>query len=86
MGPNHWYIGPVTVTLTAQDSGSGVQRIEYMLGNKGKTQIYSGPFVVDPTQVSNLYVIAVDRAGNVEINFHVLRIGPDHVYLPAIRR
>jgi len=65
-----WYAGPVTVTLSASDSDSGVQKTEYNLNGSGWT-IYSAPFVVSSESTSStmhntVQYRSTDEAGNVE--------------------
>jgi hypothetical protein len=61
------YGGPVTVTLSAADSGSGVAAIHYTTDGTDPTvasPTYSGPFSVSGT--TNVRYRAWDEAGNVE--------------------
>lgn len=65
-----WYAGPVTVTLMASDSDSGIHNTEYNLSGSGWTT-YSAPFVVSIESTSStLHNIvqyrSTDEAGNVE--------------------
>ncbi|MTE17832.1 DUF1080 domain-containing protein [Streptomyces sp. TRM43335] len=57
------YVGQATVTVTATDTGSGVDRIEYALGD-GAYRPYTGPVTVDRVGDHTLRHRAVDRAGN----------------------
>ena len=52
-----------TVTLSAQDTASGVASISYRV-DAGRWQVYSAPFTV--TGVHRLAFFAADKAGNVE--------------------
>ncbi|MDP9861198.1 MULTISPECIES: PDZ domain-containing protein [Streptosporangium] len=63
--PSGWTSRPVQVVLTASDSGAGVERTEYHLGD-GSWRPYSGPVRVDREGESVLAFRSVDRAGNVE--------------------
>ena len=63
-----WYAKPVSVVLSATDSGSGVARIRYTLdGSEPSTSNgsdYAGPLVVQSATV--LRYRAYDKAGNAE--------------------
>ena len=63
-----WYAKPVSVVLSATDSGSGVDRIRYTLdGSEPSTSNgsdYQGPLVVQSATV--LRYRAYDKAGNAE--------------------
>ncbi|MEV0961551.1 family 16 glycoside hydrolase [Streptomyces sp. NPDC049910] len=58
------YIGHATVTVTATDAGSGVDRIEYALGPDGAWQPYTAPVMVHRTGTHTVRYRATDRAGN----------------------
>jgi hypothetical protein len=65
-----WYAGPVTVTLSASDSDSGIHNTEYDLNGTGWTT-YSAPFVVSTESTSStvhntLQYRSTDNAGNVD--------------------
>ena len=65
-----WYAGPVTVTLSASDSDSGIHHTEYDLNGAGWT-IYSTPFDVSTESASStvhntVQYRSTDNAGNVE--------------------
>jgi len=65
-----WHAGPVTVTLSASDSGSGVHNTEYDLNGAGWTT-YTEPFVVSSESTSStvhntVQFRSTDKAGNVE--------------------
>lgn len=57
------YIGTATVTVTASDAGSGVNTIEYALGD-GEFQPYTAPVMVHETGEHTLRYKATDKAGN----------------------
>jgi len=61
------YISPVTVTLSASDSGSGVAATYYQVDG-GATLTYAGPFAVSTTGTHNVVFYSKDIAGNVESN------------------
>ncbi|MEX1658544.1 family 16 glycoside hydrolase [Streptomyces pseudovenezuelae] len=61
------YVGSARVTVTATDEagGSGVDRIEYAIGDTGAWQPYTAPVVVDQVGDHTVRYRAVDKAGNV---------------------
>ncbi|WP_406045082.1 ThuA domain-containing protein [Micromonospora sp. NBC_00898] len=62
-GENGWYTSAVTVTATATDATSGVDKVTYDLdGNTG--QPYAGPVTVSGDGAHTLVVHATDKAGN----------------------
>ena len=63
--PTGWTNGPVTVTLSATDTGgSGLDTTYYQIGASGPPQIYTVPFSVsDATPISYW---STDLAGNIE--------------------
>ena len=61
------YSGPVTITLTGNDSGSGILRIEYSLDNGGTVQTYSNPFIISTPGKTTIQVKSIDKLGNEEI-------------------
>ncbi|HUD64481.1 MAG TPA: Ig-like domain repeat protein [Candidatus Sulfotelmatobacter sp.] len=61
------YISPVTVTLSASDSGSGVAATYYQIDG-GATLTYGGPFSVPATGTHTIVFHSTDVAGNVESN------------------
>ncbi|MGW0959303.1 OmpL47-type beta-barrel domain-containing protein [Streptomyces gelaticus] len=58
------YLGMATVTVTASDTGSGVNTIEYALGADGVWQPYTAPVMVHETGTHTVRYRATDRAGN----------------------
>ena len=59
--------GRVRITLRARDrGGSGVARIVYRVGKKGKLKRYRRPFTLPKRKLKQLRVGAIDRAGNRE--------------------
>ncbi|MGW7051437.1 OmpL47-type beta-barrel domain-containing protein [Streptomyces sp. NPDC054887] len=58
------YLGTATVTVTASDTGSGVNTIQYALGADGAWTTYAGPVVVQGTGTHKVRYRATDRAGN----------------------
>jgi hypothetical protein len=59
------YIGPVTVTLKATDSTSGVAATYYVLDGAAQ-QAYSGSLTVSAFATHNLSFYSADQAGNTE--------------------
>ena len=82
-----FYTGPVTITLSAADEtgGSGLASILYSLdGNPA--QKYAKPFVINASQVSMIYVKAIDHAGNEESPLSEARLGVLRIFLPILNR
>ncbi|MGW0705416.1 OmpL47-type beta-barrel domain-containing protein [Streptomyces sp. NPDC002643] len=59
------YISMATVTVTASDTGSGVNTIEYALGDSGAWQPYTAPVMVHEVGTHKVRYRATDKAGNV---------------------
>ncbi|MFF7486334.1 OmpL47-type beta-barrel domain-containing protein [Streptomyces luteogriseus] len=60
------YLGSASVALQATDEGgSGVERIEYAIGDAGAWQPYTTPVVVDQVGSHTVRYRAFDKAGNV---------------------
>ncbi|MFF7867560.1 OmpL47-type beta-barrel domain-containing protein [Streptomyces qaidamensis] len=60
------YVGSASVALHATDEGgSGVDRIEYAIGDAGAWQPYTSPVVVDQVGSHRMRYRAFDKAGNV---------------------
>ncbi|MFD4543466.1 OmpL47-type beta-barrel domain-containing protein [Streptomyces bauhiniae] len=58
------YLTMATVTVTASDTGSGVNTIEYALGTDGAWQPYTAPVMVHETGSHTVRYRATDKAGN----------------------
>jgi plastocyanin len=58
------YVGSATVSLLAEDAGTGVKSVEYNLDGAGY-KAYTGPVVVDVTGTHTLSYRATDNSGNV---------------------
>ncbi|WP_327328564.1 DUF1080 domain-containing protein [Streptomyces sp. NBC_01210] len=59
------YVGQATVTVSATDAGSGVDRIEYAVGAAGAWQAYTTPVVVNEVGAHKIRYRAADKAGNI---------------------
>ncbi|WP_367319557.1 family 16 glycoside hydrolase [Streptomyces sp. HUAS ZL42] len=60
------YVGSASVTVGATDEGgSGVDRVEYAIGDTGAWQPYTAPVVVDQVGSHQVRYRATDKAGNV---------------------
>ncbi|MEV0557128.1 MULTISPECIES: OmpL47-type beta-barrel domain-containing protein [Streptomyces] len=59
------YVGSATVTLSATDADSGVERIEYAIGDAGAWQPYTTPVVIDQVGAHKVRYRALDKAGNM---------------------
>ncbi|MET7361739.1 family 16 glycoside hydrolase [Streptomyces sp. NPDC005562] len=57
------YVGMATVTVTASDTGSGVNKIEYALGD-GAWTAYTAPVMVHEAGAHKVRYRAADKAGN----------------------
>ncbi|MFJ6742471.1 OmpL47-type beta-barrel domain-containing protein [Streptomyces sp. NPDC091279] len=58
------YLDMATVTVSASDTGSGVNSVEYAVGS-GDWQAYTGPVMVHQVGTHTVRYRATDRAGNV---------------------
>ncbi|WP_196217958.1 OmpL47-type beta-barrel domain-containing protein [Streptomyces blattellae] len=59
------YVGSASVAIDATDEGgSGVDRIEYAIGDTGAWQPYTAPVVVDQVGSHQVRYRALDKAGN----------------------
>ncbi|MEV7312368.1 family 16 glycoside hydrolase [Streptomyces microflavus] len=59
------YLGMATVTVTASDTGSGVNTIEYAIGSAGEWKPYTAPVMVHEVGEHAVRYRATDRSGNV---------------------
>nr|WP_210575319.1 family 16 glycoside hydrolase [Streptomyces sp. GESEQ-4] len=61
------YVGSASVAVNAtdEDGGSGVDRVEYAIGDTGAWQPYTTPVVVDQVGSHKVRYRALDKAGNV---------------------
>ena len=65
-GNNGWYLSNVTLTLTAQDSGSGVLQTLYSVDNGESYQPYTNPLIINTNGVNKVFYFSRDNAGNAE--------------------
>ncbi|OPY34463.1 MAG: Fibronectin type III domain protein [Methanomassiliicoccales archaeon PtaU1.Bin124] len=64
-GTNSWYTGTVTVSLTASDSGTGVQATKYQL-DSGAWSTYASALSITADGTHTLLYYSIDNSGNVE--------------------
>ena len=64
-GANGWFTGPVSVSLSATDEGTGVDRTEYTVDGGAWTP-YTEPFTVSGDKAHQVQYRSVDKNGNVE--------------------
>jgi pimeloyl-ACP methyl ester carboxylesterase len=75
------------VTIMANDEGgSGVGRVEYSLDSGATVLVYTGPFEVPAGLSTDLYVKAIDLAGNEQAELTIARIGDWRILLPSLGR
>ncbi|MGQ4666063.1 OmpL47-type beta-barrel domain-containing protein [Metabacillus halosaccharovorans] len=65
-GENDWYIKPITVTLSVDDSLSGVKDTFYSLDGGTTWETYTEPFVVSQDGEHKIKYYSKDNAGNSE--------------------
>ncbi|MFJ4814816.1 OmpL47-type beta-barrel domain-containing protein [Streptomyces sp. NPDC088801] len=80
------YIDMATVTVSASDTGSGVNTIEYAVGS-GAWQPYTGPVMVHQAGEHSVRYRATDKAGNVaaekSVRFTVVAAPPQDTTPPV---
>ncbi|WP_282701419.1 family 16 glycoside hydrolase [Streptomyces sp. CC219B] len=80
------YLDMATVTVSASDTGSGVNTIEYALGG-GAWQPYTGPVMVHQVGTHTVRYRATDKAGNVapekSVEFTVVAAPPEDTTPPV---
>ncbi|MGK5739955.1 OmpL47-type beta-barrel domain-containing protein [Micromonospora sp. URMC 103] len=83
---NGAYVGGATVMLSATDSGSGVDTIEYSLDGQPYAA-YSAPFAVNQPGQHTVNYRATDKAGNTSaaqsVSFTVAQPSPDDTTAPT---
>ncbi|MCG8965535.1 OmpL47-type beta-barrel domain-containing protein [Streptomyces sp. CL12-4] len=84
------YIDMATVTVTASDTGSGVNTIEYAIGADGADgawQAYTAPVMVHQVGTHTVRYRATDKAGNVaadkSVEFTVVAAPPQDTTAPV---
>ncbi len=79
IGNNDWYIGPVQITLQANDSLSGIQSTQYRINN-GTLDQYTNPFTIEASGEYMVQYYSIDNAGNEEdlqtVTFRINREKP----------
>ncbi|MFE9654966.1 OmpL47-type beta-barrel domain-containing protein [Micromonospora sp. NPDC006431] len=85
--PSGAYVGSATVTLSATDSGSGVDRVEYSLDG-GAYGTYSAPVTVNQLGQHTVSYRATDKAGNTSspqsVSFRVVEPPPTDTTPPIV--
>jgi plastocyanin len=85
--PDGTYIDMATVTVTASDTGSGVNSIEYAVGADGAWQPYAAPVMVHEAGTHTVRYRATDKAGNVaavkSVEFTVVAAPPQDTAPPV---
>jgi cytochrome c len=74
-GASGWFTAPVSVTLSAADADSGVDRTEYTVDG-GTWTPYTAPFTVSGDKAHQVQYRSADKAGNVE-EAHALAVSID---------
>lgn len=83
------FTGAVTVTVSATDAGSGVDRSYTSLDGGQTWQEYGAPLSVGPGQAASVQAYSVDKAGNQEYppqERSLAFAGQTNLYLPAVIR
>ncbi|CCK26093.1 glycosyl hydrolase [Streptomyces davaonensis JCM 4913] len=85
--PDGTYVDMATVTVTASDTGSGVNTIEYAIGASGVWQPYTMPVMVHQVGTHTVRFRATDKAGNVSaeksVEFTVVAAPPEDTTPPV---
>lgn len=61
-----WHSSPVTVTLTATDALSGVDKTYYCIDNSTPSILYTGPFTISNDGIYTVKYYSTDKATNSE--------------------
>ncbi|MBO1330825.1 OmpL47-type beta-barrel domain-containing protein [Streptomyces sp. VRA16 Mangrove soil] len=82
------YVGMATVTVSASDTGSGVNSIEYAVGADGAWQPYTAPVMVHDPGTYTVRYRAADKAGNraaeKSVDFTVVATPPEDTMPPVV--
>ncbi|MCQ4213085.1 OmpL47-type beta-barrel domain-containing protein [Streptomyces longispororuber] len=82
------YVGMATVTVTASDTGSGVNAIEYAVGADGAWQPYTAPVMVHDPGTYTVRYRASDKAGNQaavkSVDFTLVATPPQDTNPPTV--
>ncbi|MFG3661707.1 OmpL47-type beta-barrel domain-containing protein [Streptomyces sp. NPDC047706] len=85
--PDGSYVDMATVTVSASDTGSGVNTIEYAIGASGAWQPYAQPVMVHQAGTHTVRYRATDKAGNVaaekSVDFTVVAAPPQDTTPPV---
>ncbi|GAA3292674.1 hypothetical protein GCM10020295_12580 [Streptomyces cinereospinus] len=85
--PDGSYVDMATVTVTASDTGSGVNTVEYAIGASGAWQPYTQPVMVHQVGTHTVRYRATDKAGNVaaekNVQFTVVSAPPQDTTPPV---
>ncbi|MER6349464.1 OmpL47-type beta-barrel domain-containing protein [Streptomyces sp. NPDC001595] len=85
--PDGTYVDMATVTVTASDTGSGVNTIEYAIGAAGAWQPYTAPVMVHQAGTHTVRYRATDKAGNMaaekSVEFTVAAAPPEDTTAPV---
>ncbi|MFJ4466272.1 OmpL47-type beta-barrel domain-containing protein [Streptomyces sp. NPDC089424] len=85
--PDGTYVDMATVTVSASDTGSGVNTIEYAIGASGAWQPYAQPVMVHQVGTHTVRYRATDKAGNVaaekSVQFTVVAAPPQDTTPPV---
>ncbi len=66
VGVGEWYTSTVTVTLSAEDEESGIEKTEYSLDNGDSWTLYTEPILLEQEGIFSLQYHSLDQAGNQE--------------------
>ncbi|MET8167958.1 family 16 glycoside hydrolase [Streptomyces sp. NPDC005329] len=84
--PDGTYVDMATVTVSASDTGSGVNTVEYAVGS-GAWQPYTAPVMVHQVGTHTVRYRATDKAGNVSaeksVRFTVVAATPQDTTAPV---
>jgi parallel beta-helix repeat protein len=61
-----WYISSVSISLSATDSGRGVNATYYRIATSGSYSVYSAPFLLSSNGSFTVQFYSIDNASNIE--------------------